>query len=272
MAKLGHSVTAISLICLVIVVIQCLFATMTGKEGHLALEDTVDLHETNVEVSLLRKLSAIASIGFAVGPNKLVLNIRHEMRDRREAPKTVGVALAVYGTAYVVICICAGTNPPSFLFDAIPQGLSRKIAGLLLWIHVAVSYAINSQAICSSMDQSFFIDIHAFNLHRHPGRRWFILTAMLTLSSYLVANIVPFFKDLVSLIGALTAVPLTLLLPVIFHRRLRDMPLSYPTRDSIASYALLIFSLVFLGVGLIGALSSIEMDWKNQGHPFSCVV
>lgn len=272
MAKLGHSVTAISLICLVIVVFQCLFATMTGKEGQPSLEDTVDLQEASKEASLLRKLSAIASIGFAVGSNKLVLNIRHEMKDKRETPRTVGVALAVYGGVYVAICICAGTNPPSFLFDAIPQGLSRKIAGLLLWIHVAVSYAINSQAICSSIDESLFCHIHAFNLHHYPERRWFVLTAMLTVSSYLVANMVPFFKDLVSLIGALTAVPLTLLLPVIFYRRLWDIPLCYPTRDSMGSYALLIFSIVFLGVGLIGAFGSIEMDWKNQGRPFSCTV
>ena len=272
MAKLGHSVTAISLICLVVVVFQCLLATTRGEEGQHALEDTVDLQEASMEASLLRKLSAFASIGFAVGSNKLVLNIRHEMKDKRDTPRTVGVALAIYGGVYVAICICAGTNPPSFLFDAIPQGLSRKIAGLLLWIHVAVSYAINSQAICSSVDESFFCHIQAFNLHHYPERRWFILTAMLTVSSYLVANMVPFFKDLVSLIGALTAVPLTLLLPVIFFRRLWDIPLCYPTRDSMGSYALLIFSLVFLGVGLIGAFGSIEMDWKNQGRPFSCTV
>lgn len=92
-------------------------------------------------------------------------------------------------------------DPPSFLFDSIPSGPGRRVAGLLLWIHVAVSYAINSQAMCSSMDRLFFRRIARFGLNRHPKRRWLLLTLLLAVSSYLVANAVPFFKDLVALIG-----------------------------------------------------------------------
>jgi Transmembrane amino acid transporter protein len=81
---------------------------------------------------------------------------------------------------------------------------------------------------------------------------------------------VPFFKDLVALIGALTSVPLTLLLPVVLHRRLWEMPLCHPTRHTMASYALMVFSIIYLVMGLTGSLSSIETDWTNQGRPFSC--
>jgi hypothetical protein len=52
------------------------------------------------------------------------------------------------------------TDPPSFLFDAIPEGISRRVAGFLLWGHVAVSYAINSQALCSSIDR-FLVSRHS---------------------------------------------------------------------------------------------------------------
>ena len=145
------------------------------------------------------------------------------------------------------------------------------MAGMLLWIHVAVSFAINSQAICSSMDRLY---AHRWttclDLHHHPQWRWSILTLIMAVSSYLVANAVPFFKDLVALIGALTSVPLTLILPVIFHRKVMEIPLWKPTRDSLGSYALLVFSLAFLVAGLTGALGSIELDWSKHGPPFSC--
>lgn len=160
------------------------------------------------------------------------------------------------------------------MFDAIPQGYSRQVAGFLLWVHVAVSYAINCQAICASMDRifahrwTFFFGGRGFL--DYPWRRWLLLTLFMAMSSYLVANAIPFFKDLVALIGALTSIPLTLILPVIFHRRAREMPLWKPTRNSIVSWLVLVFGIVFLVTGLAGALGSIELDWSKHGPPFSC--
>ena len=84
------------------------------------------------------------------------MNIRHELADRDSAPRSLAISLSCFGLFYVLIILCAGENPPGFLFDAIPPaGLNRRLAGFLLWIHVVVSYAINSQAICASIDRIF---------------------------------------------------------------------------------------------------------------------
>jgi amino acid permease len=98
------------------------------------------------------------------------------------------------------------------------------------------------------------------------------MTLVLSISSYTVANAVPFFKDLLALIGSLTSVPLTLTLPLVLHRRSWNMPVWIPTLHSLASYAILMFSLVFLFLGLVGALGSIELDWSQQGTPFACTL
>ena len=161
-------------------------------------------------------------------------------------------------------------DPPSFLFDSIPDGPGRRVAGLLLWMHVAVSYAINSQALCSSVDRLFLNQLPS--LHHRPRRRWLYMTLVVSISSYLVANAVPFFKDLLALIGALTSVPLTLTLPLVLHRRTWQFPIWFPTLHSLTSYAILVFSLGFLFVGLVGALGSIELDWSQQGTPFACTM
>ena len=168
-------------------------------------------------------------------------------------------------------------DPPSFLFDAIPEGFGRRIAGLLLWGHVAVSYAINSQALCSSMD--FFLTMSTGSKlssnsrlsQTSPRVRWFLLTSAVAISSYFVSNAVPFFKDLVALIGALTSVPLTLTLPALLYRRFHHLtPILWPTLKTWGSSSLFLYSLVFLIVGLIGSLSSIDEDWLSHGQPFSC--
>jgi hypothetical protein len=135
MANLGRGATVVSLTSLAIVVVQCLLAH-NNNTAH-STEDASNYVPPKESVTLLRQLSSIASIGFAVGSQKLFLNIRHEMKHRQESPKSLGVALTVFGSVYVAICVLAGPNPPSFLFDAIPNGTNRRVAGLLLWIHVA---------------------------------------------------------------------------------------------------------------------------------------
>lgn len=182
-----------------------------------------------------------------------------EMKDRKQAaPGSLSISLSLFGLAYVTVCLLAGPNPPSFLFDAIPAGLPRRFGGALLWIHVAVSYAINSQAFCSSVER---VASHKFQRCLFgPRLRWTILTGMVAVASYLVANSIPFFKDLVSLCGALTSIPLTLILPAILYRRL------FPSK---AVCLLLVASTLFMVVGLIGAVGSINVD-KQMRAPFSC--
>jgi len=233
----------------------------------------VDGEITNFVQSFLRQLAALASIGFAVGSQKLFLNIRHEFKVRDDAPKSLGISLATFGGVYTLVCILAGPNPPSFLFDAISPGFGRKVAGFLLWIHVAVSFAINSQALCSSIDRLGFhrLTSGAIGLHNLHKTRWAVLTLLVAVSSYVIANAVPFFKDLVALIGALTSVPLTLLLPAVFHRKIMHAPLfTIASRHDILPYLLIAFSIVFLLCGIVGSLSSIEIDWAGHGPPFAC--
>ena len=239
MANLGRSTSVISLTALFIVVGICLASI---EEGELGIDEGEDYEENGDETanddlvssepsdtssspSISRQLAAIASIGFAVGSQKLLLNIRHEMAVKENAsPKALGIALFIYGAVYVTVCVLAGDNPPSLLFDAIDEGPIRKFAGFLLWVHVAVSYAINSQALTSSIERVSFHRVSICGLKHKDRTRWALLTFLISSSSYLVANAIPFFKDLVALIGALTSVPLTLLLPAILHRRVAGVP------------------------------------------------
>ena len=284
MANLGRSASVISLTALFVVVGICLASI---EEGELGVDEGEDYKEDDGETnedlassestamsspSISRQLAAIASIGFAVGSQKLLLNIRHEMAVKENAsPKALGIALFIYGAVYVTVCVLAGDNPPSLLFDAIDEGPVRRFAGFLLWVHVAVSYAINSQALTSSIDRVSFHRVSFFGLKHKDRTRWALLTFLISSSSYLVANAIPFFKDLVALIGALTSVPLTLLLPAILYRRVVGVPaFILKSRHDLASYLLVVFSLVFLLCGLFGALDSIELDWSKHGPPFSC--
>jgi amino acid permease len=306
MARLARTASIPSLLTLLIVIVQCLMALWEKKSTRETLP-TVVSHNDNQLESMLRKLSATGSIGFALGSQKLFLNIRHELANRRDAPTVLAYALTATVTVYVTVVVLAGANPPSFLFDAIPAGTaSRRIAGFLLWAHVSVSYAINSQALCGSLDR---LAIQKWLSGKQPApglpqpalkaspsassldseketdetlnqsgcrrpwsdrQRWLLITIVVSTLSYSVANAVPFFSDLVALIGAMTSVPLTLLLPALFWRKHLNLPLWLPTPDSWTSYALVVFSVVFMITATLGAIHSIRQDWARHGPPFSC--
>ena len=135
MANLGRSASVISLTALFIVVGICLASIEEGElgidegdegyeedDGETANDDLVSSEPsaTSSSPSISRQLAAIASIGFAVGSQKLLLNIRHEMAVKENAsPNALGIALLIYGAVYVTVCVLAGDNPPSLLFDAI---------------------------------------------------------------------------------------------------------------------------------------------------------
>jgi amino acid permease len=242
--------------------------------------------------SLFRKLSALGSIGFAVGSQKLFLNIRHDLADRSDAPKTLGLSLSLFGLAYIGLCFGAGSDPPGFLLDAIPPHTwNRRIAGLLLFVHVIVSYgeypsgpfflvfsaivcflillssiAINSQALCSSLDRLMWrrLQLPAWS----APKRWLVLTTLLAITAYSVANAIPFFTDLIAFIGAISSVPLTLLFPALYWRKLQNVALWGFT--PVASAALTYFAILFAVVATVGSMDSIRQDWSTHGPPFSC--
>ena len=191
-----------------------------------------------------------------------------KMYDRhRDDPHTAVLPLSGLSCIHYLL---RKIDPPGFLFDAIPPGLNRRIAGFLLWVHVVVSYAINSQAICASMDRLFFSSIELCGLDKRPRVRWMCLTGILSVTAFVVSNAIPFFKDLVAFIGALTSVPLTLLLPAVFYRRYIQVSIWCPTRQSWVSYALIVYAIAFMAAALAGSVSSIEMDWSGHGAPFAC--
>lgn len=274
MASLGRIVSVISLLSLAVVVVLCLFSIhRNGRERYLEHDDdTFSNH--SMTANFLRQSAAISAIGFSVGSQKLFLNIRHEFNDRNESPKSLGISLISFGTVYAVVCIAAGPNPPEFLFDAIEGGTARRFAGLMLWLHLAVSFSINAQALCSSIDRMKLHRVQILRLHERHQLRWALLTLLVILSSYLIANSVPFFSDLVALIGASTSVPLTLLLPALLYRKMMGSPLFLLGTDtsssSICSFLLVIFSLLFLVFGVLGSVYSIAIDWRDRGSPFAC--
>ena len=104
MSNLGRGVTITSLMALFGVVATCIYYR---KSPDYSTDIIIEANDNNNE-SILRKFTALSSIGFAVGSQKLLLNIRHEMHPKQHAPFTLAISLTVFGSIYLLTCILGG--------------------------------------------------------------------------------------------------------------------------------------------------------------------
>jgi hypothetical protein len=110
MANLGRSVSIMSLTALLIVVLQCLYFGNQQQQQQSEQVVVAPPPPDPSEFTILRKMAAVASIGFATGSQKLLLNIRHKFANRVSAPKSLAISLTSFGTFDVVITLLAGPS------------------------------------------------------------------------------------------------------------------------------------------------------------------
>jgi hypothetical protein len=138
--------------------------------------------------------SSFSGITFAMGSQKLLLNVRSEMADTSTSFKSVVWALSAYSSLYVLVVLLAPPTPPPLLMDAVTSPAGKVVAGIALVVHIAVSFTINSQALTSLVR-----DISGY------AGRWGYLSLCMCAVVFCVTLAIPFFADLTSLIGSLTS-------------------------------------------------------------------
>ena len=264
----------------------------------------------------LRKAAATGGVLFAEATTVLLLNSRHALASPERIGTALALALGVMCVGFVGVVLGSGRDPPAFLFDAVPAtgggaagGAWRRVAAVLLFGHVAISYAISSVALGSAIQR---------RLHQHQrqrqqqrqrpaacdaaptsgtdtdkppratddadagtgvaggggsggGRRleWFGLTTALMLSVWLLASAAPFFSGLVDLIGSLNLC--TFFLPSLFLRRAHDLTRTpLPAWERALTALLMGGSLCMTVVGVTGSIVDVVRAWGSYGLPFAC--
>ena len=119
MSNLGHGVTWTSLFALFGVLGLCLSHEISNNSEN-------QTNSNDKSVGIFRSLSAISSIGFAVGSQKLLLNIRHDMQKKEQAPKTLAFALIGFGAVYIFTCLLAGPGTYKLLSNILVYHICNK--------------------------------------------------------------------------------------------------------------------------------------------------
>ena len=240
---LGKGAAQLSFASVVAILAICAKHTPTGPPP-VVVEDA----------SAAAVAASLTMITFAMITSKLFLNVRREMRDPREGRKMLRYGIAAFTCVYVVVVFLSGPEPPRFLLDAVHHGTDGRIAAGLLFAHVAVSYAINQNVLARTLER--------YLGHTLSRKGWALMTAALTLSSLLIAVLVPVFSDLVAVIGALTSGPLGFAMPaLLFDLATCDSDVKRRRKGVVS---LVLFTVVLTIAGTTGAVIRTVRDWEAQ--------
>lgn len=222
--------------------------------------------------------SGVSIMFFAFTSQFMIVEIMSEMRDLSEFPRAYIVWSAPFQAFAFLICglggyYYQGDKVTGMIVDSIPFGIYLQAAAILLLIHMIITFVIKGIVICREIQHA-----HSPQVVDDPSPRgwlyWVALVTAVMAFSYIVAQMVPFFVDLIDLIGAFISPIVNFILPILLYRRWLQDSGEHDDKPGYLEQAVIIFeailALLLLFVGTYNASSNIVVKWRTYGYPFAC--
>ncbi|KAG0039299.1 hypothetical protein BGZ82_008903 [Podila clonocystis] len=212
---------------------------------------------------------SLATISFAYGGNVVYPHMEASMARPRAWPRALWCALSFCFGMYMLIAVVgylafgAGTESP--VLRNLPNGAWSIIANSLITIHVLLAAPILLTSLSMMAEASL---AHRYPKFEHgPARGQFLKRGLLrtgiVLLVGLVATVVPFFGDVMDLLGALTACLLVFIMPVMFYYRLGGLEKKgWATRAW--AVVILLVGAVALVLGTLDAVRHLAADFRRE--------
>lgn len=227
-------------------------------------------------------LEALSAFVFAYQGHAIFLELMSEMKDAHQFPKACGLAYGLMCIMYALTVVVAygisGQDTEEFLPDILPPSLARKTVGLLVCLHISVSYVISCQPLHMWLHSQVFPQ--TFQLESKLGAiHWFIITCGYLVFGFIIGNLIPFFADVQALIGSLFGAPTIFAWPVAFYvvvqrRRVQSWRATLQVMGwgqvGVCAFFLFVCTPLFVLLGTAGALTSIVQDAEHAAKPFQC--
>ncbi|KAJ9048366.1 hypothetical protein DSO57_1035746 [Entomophthora muscae] len=176
--------------------------------------------------------SALATIAFSYGGNVVYPHVEGSMRHPRSWNRVLTFAIMSITAMYIITGLCGylyyGRGVSSPILESLPTGTATLIGYVAITAHVLLATPIYLCSFALEQENFLKIDRKYMSKWREFGLR-VALRCTICASVTIVAMFVPYFSELMALVGALANCMIVFLLPVAFHYRLygvKNRPLS----------------------------------------------
>ncbi|CAO3564472.1 unnamed protein product [Mortierella alpina] len=192
---------------------------------------------------------SLATISFAYGGNVVYPHIEQSMRYPRSWTKALWVALSTCCVMYFAIAIAGyaafGEDTKSPVLRNLPRGALSATANSFITLHVLLASPILLTSLAMMLEESIILRLPHFatgSVRFQFLKRAVPRTTIMALVG-LVSSVVPFFGDVMDLLGAMTTCLLVFVMPVMCYYRLGGL--------TNAGWGVRLWAIFILGVGLV---------------------
>jgi amino acid permease len=259
-------------------------ATMSSQEMKDFRSGMTDMNSTQEiftevfasKLTILSFFHSQALFAFAYMGVFIYLEIISEMQNPKDFTKSLlwlsgPFQFAVYGITGALGYILIGSQANGLLIKQIPFGPAYRISAFLLAIHMVLTFLVKgtilSRAVHSYISPDTSRDFSTPKAHRI----YLFISVMILIFCFLVANLIPFFDDLTSILGALQTPFIGFMLPIFFAIKARKVLGREPWkgRKELVFMGLIIFWMVLLFfIGVVSSVKNIVDKWTSYGAPF----
>ncbi|KAG0379234.1 hypothetical protein BGX24_001217 [Mortierella sp. AD032] len=212
---------------------------------------------------------ALATISFAYGGNVVYPHVEQSMKYPRQWTRALWAALMICFVMYISIAIAGyaafGHETLSPILRNLPSGGLSITANSLITVHVLLAAPILLTSLSMMIEHSIAERIPSFSkgssitrFLKRAGPRTIIMFL-----TGLVAGVVPYFGDVMDLLGSLTQCLLVFVMPIVFHYKLGGLERASLWIKGWASLVLVI-GMVALVLGTIDAVKHLVADFTRK--------
>ncbi|CAG5130404.1 unnamed protein product [Candidula unifasciata] len=201
---------------------------------------------TYPEIQFESFFMAFGTICFAFGGHPAFPTFQTDMKEPEKFGRAIFIAYCIVLLMYLPVAICGytvyGTQAADNILETMSPGPMLYIVEVLITLHLFCGFIIVMNPVCQETEELLKIPTH-FNF-----RRVIIRTIMVALILF-VAESVPHFGAILSLIGGSTTTLLAYILPPVFYLKLCSMSgdwdkITVPLHEKVACIEIMIIGIV----------------------------
>ena len=189
----------------------------------------------------------------------------------RSLSVTTAAMAAIYCGTSAPLYIRYGSTVASEVLYGLSDGWMRTVAGAAMFLHVCVSYIISSQLVNRAIHVRLAPQVVGAG-GRVEATQWLFISIATGVSAWLLANIIPFFAQLLGILASFCMAPLAFGFPAFFYLiAARKQGLSVMLAEKLLLYFMLALTVVLVCVGGVTNIMTLVENFSQYGLPFSCV-
>lgn len=222
--------------------------------------------------------SGLGTMTFAFTSQFMITEICAEMKDYSQFPRAyINFSMPFQVSAYLIVGLggyyFVGDSVTGMVIDNIPFGPAYQVAAACLIVHMIITYFLKAvvlgRAVHKRVDGKESDDDTS-----HAWTTWFGIVVFIVSTSYVVANILPFFEDFVDFLGSFLTPAGCYIIPILLYERMLRDYCTEEEQPSATERAIIVVELVFSVVltvfGTSFAVQAIYEKWDTYGGPFGC--